>query len=238
MADEIQVVQTTELGTMLENQFASPSISEALPPNFNKARFIQNAIALVNDTPQLAKISKAKLLPGLLKGAYMGLDFFAKDCFLIPYGETLNFQISYKGMIKMCERFSVRPIKNIYAKIVRDGDDFVDGIKDNKPYVNFTPKSFNDGQIIGAFAVVEFADGSIQYETMTKAQLETVKHLSNSQNSLAWTKFPEEMYKKSVIRRLCKNISLNMGQEAQKAFNDDGAIEQTEVREIVNPFSE
>ena len=29
------------------------SVAEALPKDFNKARFVQNALALVNDNPQL-----------------------------------------------------------------------------------------------------------------------------------------------------------------------------------------
>ena len=35
-------------------------VSEALPKDFNKARFVQNAVALLNDTPQLQKYSKAQ----------------------------------------------------------------------------------------------------------------------------------------------------------------------------------
>ena len=226
----------TELSTVLEQQFQTPTIADALPEHFNTARFVQNAIALVNDKPELANQPQAKLLPGLLKGAYLGLDFFSNEAYLIPYGSDLQFSISYKGMIKLCQRFSVRPIKNIYARIVREGDEFSDGIKDNKPMINFTPKPLNDGAIIGAFAVAEYEDGDIQYEVMNKSQLDAVKHLSKAQNGTAWGKFPEEMYKKSVIRRLCKNISLNLDTQAQKAYNDDSVIEVKEVSEVVNPF--
>ena len=227
-----------ELSIVLNNQFETPSIADALPMDFNKARFVQNAIALVNDKPELAKQPQEKLLPGLLKGAYLGLDFFANEAYLIPYGSDLQFSISYKGMVKLCQRFSVRPINQIYARIVRDGDEFTDGIKDNKAFINFTPKPLNDGEIIGAFAVAEYEDGDIQYEVMNKAQLNTVKALSKSQAGAAWSKFPEEMYKKSVIRRLCKNIPLNLDTQAQKAYNDDNVIDVTakEVSEVVNPF--
>lgn len=230
--------QTTELATMLENSFQQPSIADAVPADFNKARFIQNAIALVADNEQLAKYPKTKLLPGLLKGAYMGLDFFQKDCFLVPYGETLQFQISYKGMIKMAERFAVRPINSIYAKVIREGDEFAEGVEKNQPYINFTPKPLNDGAIIGAFAVVEYQDGTIQYEVMNKNQLQNVKAMSKSQTGNAWKMFPEEMYKKSVVKRLCKNIALNLGTEQLKVYNADDPIQPKEVSEVVNPFTE
>jgi recombination protein RecT len=100
------------------------SVAEALPKDFNKARFVQNALALVNDNPQLQKYSKAQLMSGLMKGAYLGLDFYSKECYLVPYGNQLNYQTDYRGAKKLAKKYSIRPIKDIYAKLVREGDDF------------------------------------------------------------------------------------------------------------------
>ena len=60
------------------------SIETALPKEFNKTRFVQNAIAVLNDKPELAKINQQMLIQGLVKGAYLGLDFLADECYLIP----------------------------------------------------------------------------------------------------------------------------------------------------------
>lgn len=65
-------------------------VSDALPKDFNKARFVQNALALINDNPQLQKYNQAQLMGGLMKGAYLGLDFYSKECYLVPYGQQLN----------------------------------------------------------------------------------------------------------------------------------------------------
>ena len=62
------------------------SVSEALPKDFNKTRFVQNAIALINDNPNLQKYSSNQLIGGLMKGAYLGLDFYSKEAYLVPYG--------------------------------------------------------------------------------------------------------------------------------------------------------
>lgn len=228
----------TELSIVMEQQFQTPSISDALPEDFNKARFVQNAIALLNDNAELAKLPQEKLLPGLLKGAYLGLDFLSNECYLIPYQNNLRFSPSYRGLIKLAKKYSVRPIKNIYANIVREGDEFEYGIKENKPYINFTPKPLSDAAIIGAYAVVEYEDGDIAYETMNKTQLDTCKHLG-AQSGNAWKNFADEMYKKCVIRRLCKSITLELKAKAQSAFNEDNVIdvESKEVGEVVNPFS-
>ena len=167
-----------EIATVLTNELALPSISEALPADFNKARFVQNTVSLIQDNKDLAKYPQAKLVPGLLKGAYLGLDFFNKECYLIPYGDDLRFQIDYKGMQKLVKKYAVRPVDEIYARLVREGDEFNEEIRDNEPVINFKPKPFNDGKIIGAFAVCQYKDGGAKVETMNKEQLDAAKRMS------------------------------------------------------------
>lgn len=227
---------TNELSTTLSEQLNLPSVAEALPADFNKARFVQNCIALVNESPQLAKVPRAQLVPGLLKAAYLGLDFFNKECYLIPYGSALNFQIDYKGIVKLCMKYSEKPISTIYANMVRKGDSFECGVRDNQPYINFKPEPFNNGEFVGAFAVCQFKDGTIKYETMNMQQLDTARHMSKAQDSLAWKKFTEEMYKKTVIRRLCKTITLDYSNwKQQELINGDMEV-QAESKPVDNPF--
>ena len=73
-------------------------VQEALPKDFNKTRFVQNALALVNENTNLQKYSQQQIMSGLLKGAYLGLDFYSKEAYLIPYGNQLNYQTSYLGL--------------------------------------------------------------------------------------------------------------------------------------------
>lgn len=228
-----------ELATVLTNELALPSISDALPAGFNKARFIQNTVALMQDNKDLAKYPQAKVIPGLLKGAYLGLDFFNKECYLIPYGQDLQFQIDYKGMQKLIKKYAVRPVDEIYARIVREGDDFSESIKDNEPVVNFVPKPFNNGKIIGAFAVCQYKDGGAKVEVMSIEQLDAAKRLSKAQTGTAWKFFSEEMYKKTVIRRLCKGIPVELENAKQEALMQDDPIEDEArvVEEEVNPFT-
>ena len=209
------------------------SVSEALPKDFNKARFVQNALALVNDNPNIAKYGQAKIMTGLLKGAYLGLDFYSKECYLVPYGEQLNYQTDYRGAKKLAKKYSIRPIKDIYAKLVREGDEFEEVIVNGEQGINFKPKPFNDGKIIGAFAVCLFEDGGMQYDTMSLADLENTRKQSKASNSPAWKNFTGEMYKKTVLHRLCKHIELDFENPTQRnAFMSDMEIE-TDTEKIV-----
>ena len=204
------------------------NVTDALPKDFNKARFVQNCIALREDTPELKSFNNAKeLVNGLLKGCYMGLDFFKKECYLIPRGNKLVFQTDYKGEIKFVKQFSTRPIRDIYAKVVRQGDDFKEEIKDGIPTVSYSPLPFNGGDIIGAFAVCLFEDDGMLYETMSLADINAVRNnYSSCANSKAWKNSFDEMAKKTVLRRLCKHIDTNIDSvEAMKAYEEGSGME-------------
>ena len=227
-----------ELGIVLASELERPSVMDALPPDFNRARFVQNTVALVQDNEQLSRIPQSKLVPVLLKGAYLGLDFFNGECYAVPYGQTVQFMPSYKGMVKLAKRFSKRPLTDVYAHVVREGDEFESGMDDGREYVRYKPKPFNDGAIIGAFAVAQYADGGIKVETMSKAQLDAARRMSKAQSGTAWKFFADEMYRKVVIRRLCKGIDLDMDAETARIMQDDEETEEAEVIEVDNPFGE
>lgn len=211
---------------------------EALPKDFNKARFLQNCMTVLQDTKDIDKCQPISVARTMLKGAFLGLDFFNRECYAIPYGENLQFQTDYKGEIKLAKKYSFNPIKDIYAKIVRQGDDFQESIEDGQQTINFKPLPFNNGEIIGAFAVCLFQDGSMLYETMTKQEIEGIRNnFSKAKNSPAWVKTPGEMYKKTVLRRLCKLIELDFDSvETKKTYDQtsDFEFEDKSEHEISN----
>lgn len=205
------------------------SVSDALPKGFNKARFVQNALALINDNPALQKYSQTQLMGGLLKGAYLGLDFYSKECYLIPYGNQLNYQTDYRGAKKLAKKYSIRPIKDIYAKLIREGDEFEEMIINGEPTFNFKPKFLNDGKIIGAFAVVLYKDGGLSYDVMPLSDLENTRKHSKASNSPAWKDFTGEMYKKTVLHRLCKQIEIDFENPTQRDTFMAGMEIETDV---------
>lgn len=219
------------------------SVESALPKDFNKERFVQNALAVINEKPELAKINKAQLMSGLMRGAFLGLDFYNKECYLIAYGNSVQFQTDYKGDRKFVKKYSMRPILDTYAKVVREGDVFVEKIIDGKATIDFTPKPFNNGEIMGAFAVCLYKDGGLQYEVMTTEQINEVRNTySKASNSKAWKYSFDEMCKKTVYRRLCKSIDCDYeSTEARAAWEDgsdaDFTVNKERSSEVVDVFN-
>lgn len=209
----------------------------ALPSDFNKQRFVQNCMTVLQDgQADFSKCEPSTVVRTLLKGAFLGLDFFAGECYAIPYGDKCSFQTDYKGEIKLAKKYSSNPIKDIYAKVVREGDEFEEVIENGQQKLNFKPQAFNDGEIVGAFAVCLYKDGSMIYDTMSKKEIEhTRQSFSKAANSKAWKDAYGEMCKKTVLRRLCKLIDLNFDNNEQfEAFEDGSAfdVKGTEPKEV------
>ncbi|MGF7059250.1 recombinase RecT [Brassicibacter mesophilus] len=218
MAENQLTVIHSNLQKLLDNK------SEALPKGFNQTRFLQNCMTVLQDTKGIDKVEPITVARTMLKGAFLGLDFFNRECYAIPYGNQLNFQTDYKGEIKLAKKYSINPIKDIYAKLVREGDEFQEEIKDGKQTITFKPKMFNNGTILGAFAVALFKDGSMMYETMSVEEMEHVRKTFSKQSSgKAWTDSTGEMYKKTVLRRLCKLIELDFDSIEQKQAFEEGS---------------
>lgn len=234
MAENTQIVEKKENKSNFSIVLADKldSVSDALPKDFNKARFVQNALALVNENPNIAKYGQQKIMSGLLKGAYLGLDFYSKECYLVPYGNDLNYQTDYRGAKKLAKKYSIRPIKDIYAKLVHEGDLFEEKIIGGEQSFDFKPKPFNDGKIIGAFAVVLYKDGGMAYDTMSLADLENTRKASKASNSPAWKNFTGEMYKKTVLHRLCKHIELDFENPTQQNMFLSGMEIETDQQKI------
>lgn len=206
MADTVTALTLSET---LENKINAVGV-ENLPANFNVSKWQLNCLAFANEKrADLKQFSHQQIVEGLMKGAYLGLDFWNKECYLIPYRDQLQFMADWRGSIKLAKRYSTRPIKQINAKIVREGDEFQMTSESGQDSFVFKPLPFNDGKIVGAFAYVQYEDGGVEVEVLNISELNSAKGQSKAQNSPAWQKFGSEMYRKVAIHRLCKHIPLD-----------------------------
>ena len=120
----------------------------AMPSDLNLMRFKNNAIAYLAGSDNLQKYLRdygangyahMQIIKGMVQSAHFGLDFLNNEAYLIPYKEKLDFMPSYKGLIKLCMRYATRPIKTIYAKLVREGDVFEESVVNGEPSIATPP---------------------------------------------------------------------------------------------------
>lgn len=210
-------------------------VQNGLPSGFNKDRFVHNAVALVKGNDTIMDFMKKnpdgalQVKEGMMRAAFLGLDALNSECYLVPYGKNLQFTIGYKGNVKLAKKYSIRPVRDIYAKVVREGDEFEESIIDGQPSISFKPLPFNNKPIIGAFAVCLFEDGGMIYDTMSLEDLENTRKHSKMANGPAWKNFTSQMYCKTVLNRLTKHLEIEFENPNQhNIFQDDMAVADTE----------
>lgn len=202
----------------------------ALPKSLNKERFEINCVQMLQDAMRDYKTrqrwiecDRTTVAMTLAKAAFLDLDFFNGEAYAIPYGKDVQFQTDYKGEIKLIKKYSRNPIRDVYAKLVRNGDFFEVGIEDGIQHLIYKPDPFSKEAIIGAFAVIYYKDGSMIYDTMGVDEIEHIRHTySKAENSPAWKNSYGEMCKKTVLRRICKLVDLDFNAEQTRAFHDGG----------------
>ena len=224
MANDMQTLvlknTNTQLSSMLEKE------AQALPKGFNTLRFKQNAMTVLSSL-DLSKMrgQEFNLARCIIKGAYLGLDFSNKECYVITYGGKPEFMTDYKGEEKLVYNYSVRPVKNIYSQVVKEGEKF-EIITNGTEKTIIHNQGISDKPIIGAYTVVTYEDGTINTEIMTKKEIEVVRDkFSKQSRGKAWGDSFGEMARKTVLRRLCKHIQLNFDTiEQQQAWNSTSDV--------------
>ena len=240
MANDL-IQYCTDLQVRLNTQLVHSH--DAIPQSLNQQKFILNSIEVIKTIDDITKINPSNVLQVLMRGAYLGLDFFAGECYAIKYGNSLKFQTDYKGEIKVIKQHSLKPIFDIYAEVVREGDHYKKIItNDGKKVIEYEAKPFSDAPIIGAFATVLYMDGLYHTEDISKSDIEAIRTgFSKAPNSPAWKLRYPEMCKKTILRILCKHININFNTEQQKAFEEGGDCSfknKEEAEPVINPFED
>jgi len=161
-----------------------------------------------DNKPVLEVCSRESIANSLMRMVVQGLNVSKNQCYFIPYGDQLNFQRSYQGSIALAKR--IGGVKQVNAVIIYDKDEFdfeIDVMTGTKRITKHVQKfeNIDNGQIKGAYAVRVNNDGTVSTEIMTIAEIEQAwQQGATKGNSPAHKNFRQEMAKKTVISRACK----------------------------------
>jgi hypothetical protein len=110
--------------------------------------------------------------------------------------------LDYKAVVAVAKRN--RTIKDIDADVVCENDRFKHGKYGGQNILEHTfDMGKPRGDVVGAYCRVFLPDGTWNYEVMTREQLDAVQRRAPAQNG-PWKTDPDEMRKKTVIRRKLK----------------------------------
>ena len=211
MANELSIQEQKGLSTYFESALNS---TVNLPDTVDKQRLALNFVSLLQDKPELKKFGAEHIAPMVVRCAKDNLDVLNNEVYIYEgFGGKLTYTPSYKGLRKMAIQKSVRPIKDITAKLIYEGDELDEDFINGEAHLRYRSNFMKRGKWIGVFCVCTFGDGSEIYEIMNMDEINAIK--AKSRNSGAWKDFPGEMAKKSCVRRLCKQITLEFSDDEQ-----------------------
>jgi hypothetical protein len=193
-------------------------IASWLPKTLPVDRFINSVIQAVQKTPQLLDPERRTALHGeISKAAIDGLLPDGREGVLLPQNERIkpNNAPEYTAKIVRWQpmawgiRKRARETDDIIidTQVVCANDRFVWRQGDN-PSIDHEPAPLGTlrGQKIGAYAIFKKAGDILHREVMDAGQIAAVRAMSRQPNGLMWTKFEEEGYRKSVLRRGSKSV--------------------------------
>lgn len=165
------------------------------------------AIQTLQNSSYLQGVEPQSIQNAVINVASVGLSLnpATQFAYLVPRDGKCCLDISYKGMMKIAtDTGSVMWAK---AELVRDGDTFQHNGFDQLPTHKFNPfeKGRNDiSKVIGAYCVAKLHDSTYMVEMMSREELDKVRNTSKAGNG-PWKTWPEEMMKKTIIKRAYKS---------------------------------
>lgn len=187
-------------------------IARAIPRHMNADRLARIALTEFRKNPKLAECAPKSVFAAIIIASQLGLEpGLLGQAYLIPFKSECQLIPGYQGLIDLVRRTG--KVKRIEAHVVREGDKFT--YKTGLVTVLEHEPSFDgpEGPMILAYAVAEFTDGGYHVEVMSKHQIETIRDNSQGYKSAMqykkdhpWLSNADEMWRKTLIRRICKYL--------------------------------
>lgn len=172
------------------------------------------AVQLIQSSDYMTKIAlsnRQSVVNAVTNIAAIGISLnpAKKQAYLVPRDGKVCLDISYIGLMDLA--MATGSIRWAQAEIVYTNDSFSLNGMDRPPTHSFDPFSSDRGDPRGVYVVVKTADGDYLTETMSAADVNAIRDRSSAwkawiskKSSCPWVTDPDEMWKKTVVKRAYK----------------------------------
>jgi recombination protein RecT len=217
------------VAAMLEKM--KPQMALALPKHINAERMARIVLTEIRRVPKLGDCGRDSLLGAVMTCSQLGLEpgNGLGHAYLLPFdkrakvgnqwqtvGTDCQLIIGYRGMIDLARRSG--QIVSLSARAVCEKDmfNYRFGLDETIEHV---PADGERGNLTHVYAVAKLKDGGVQFEVLSRAEIEKVRAGSKAKDNGPWVTHFEEMAKKTAIRRLFKYLPVSI--EMQRAVTID-----------------
>ena len=249
-ASTLKAVATGQTGTAVAEKKADPAIALieklksqmalALPKHMTADRMARIVLTDMRRVPKLMECTQASLAGAIMAAAQIGLEpgNGLGHAYLLPFDKRAKVNgswqtvatecqliIGYRGMIDLARRSG--QIVSLSARSVHEKDHFTYrfGLDETIEHVPFNG---DRGALTYVYAVAKLKDGGVQFEVMSRHEVEQIRAKSKAKDNGPWVDYFEEMAKKTAIRRLFKYlpVSVEMARAVTMDEQADAGIPQ------------
>ena len=215
------------------------AFAQVLPDTVDPDRFARLVLTAVKATPQLmdcfqTRDGQTSVLLAAMKAAAIGLEpnTELQHAWILPrrrkegnqYITEAQLSIGYRGYLELARRSG--DIKDVYAEVVREGDDFQVSYGLHRDLHHKPAPADQRGELTHAYAVAHFMTGGFAFVVLDREEVEARRDRSDSYRSdkarpySPWTTSETAMWRKSAIRALVPYLPLSA--EVQRDVAADG----------------
>lgn len=229
---------TAKTGTMLDivrSKSFQAQMALALPKSMTAERLTRIVMTECRKVPALMQCNQESFFGAVLQCAQLGLEPGSAlgHCYLLPFGNgksrdgrpNCQLIIGYRGMIDLARRSG--QIVSINAHCVHESDEFEYELGLH-PDIHHRPSPLAErGPVTYVYAVAVLKGGGVQFEVMSRAEIEAVRAQSKAGKSGPWVTHWDEMARKTVVRKLFKYLPVSI--EAVRAVEIDEKSDRGEA---------
>jgi phage RecT family recombinase len=185
-------------------------LAQALPVGIGADRFVRVTLTAIQLNPELLECDRKSLLLACLRAANDGLMPDGREGAFVIFKDSkrktklAQWMPMYQGLLKKVR--NTGDLMSISANVVYERDHFDYELGDNERIVH-KPAIGERGKPIAAYAIARLRDGAVVREVMDANAIRQVQQVSRATaEGSPWDKWPDEMARKTVIRRLYKRL--------------------------------
>jgi recombination protein RecT len=182
---------------------ARASEIKAALPGIPPDRFIRAVITAAHINPDILACEFQSLWLACMRACRDGLLPDGVEGAIVPYKSKATWIPMYRGMLRKFQESG--QFRWVAADVVRVGEQFEYWITENGPHFKHKPEG--GGAVVRAYAIATTQAGGVFVAVMSMHDLDKVRAMSRaSRDDAPWKTWPEEMMKKSALRRLSKML--------------------------------
>lgn len=262
MAANTAVATTTPMDVAINNKFIDGLATQleekkkyglAFPENYSVSNALNSAYLMLQDMTVKRKrgndwveekvldvCTKQSIASSLMDMTVQALNPMKKQCYFVTFGNKLTLMRSYQGTMAVAKRVGATDIR---AEVIYEGDTFKYHIENGYKVIDEHTQDFkniDNEKIVGAYAIVDHL-GYVPYvEIMNIGQIKKAWAKGKADLSKAndvHNEFADQMAKKTVINRACKNF-INSSDDAYLMETFDRTTNNEEADVVAEQVAE